>query len=86
MYLHLGDLSALVITPKNCDSVFKAHFEGNEERHCLYRVIATIDVITHEEIVRVGRLTTDFKQLAKIVELSMDITTNGYWGAHLLHI
>ena len=84
--LHLSDLSALVVTPEDRDSVLEAHFEGHEQRHCLDRVIATIDVVAHEKIVRVGRLTTDLEQFAKIVELSMDITANGHWCAYLLHI
>jgi ActR/RegA family two-component response regulator len=84
--VHLGDLSALVITPEDRDSVLEAHFKGHEQRHCLDRVIATIDVVTHEKIVRVGGLSTDLEQLAEVVELSVDIATNGHWGAHLLHI
>ena len=75
-----------MITSEDRDSVLEAHFEGHEQRHCLDRVIATIDVVAHEKIVRVGRLSTDLEQLAEVVELSVDITTDGYWGAHLLHI
>ena len=86
LYLHLSDLSALVISSKDGDSISKTHLEGNKEGHSLHRVVATIDVISHEEIVSVGRAATDLEELAQVVELTVDITTNCYRGTNFLHI
>ena len=86
LYLHLSDLSALVISSKDGDSISKTHLKGNKEGHSLHRVVATIDVISHEEIVSVGRAATDLEELAQVVELTVDITTNCYRGTNFLHI
>lgn len=59
--INLCDLSALVVTSKDSESIFKADLEGNEESDSLNRVVTTINVVTHEEIVGVGRLTTNLK-------------------------
>ena len=85
-YLHLCDLSALVITSQDGDSVLEADLKGHQEGYSLNRVVATIDVISHEEIVSVGRAATDLEELAQVVELTMDITTNCYRGTNFLHI
>lgn len=84
--VYLSDLSALVISSKDGDSISKTHLEGNKEGHSLHRVVATIDVISHEEIVSVGRAATDLEELAQVVELTVDITTNCYRGTNFLHI
>lgn len=75
-----------MISSKDGDSISKTHLKGNKEGHSLHRVVATIDVISHEEIVSVGRAATDLEELAQVVELTMDITTNCYRGTNFLHI
>ena len=75
-----------MVTTKDCDSVGESHFECDEESDSLDRVVATIDVVTHEEVVCVGRLSTNFEKLAQIVELSVDIATNRHWCTYLLNV
>ena len=84
--LHLGDLSALVVTSENSDSVLEADLECDEESDGLDRVVATIDVVTHEQVVGVGRLSTNLEQLTQVVELAVDVTTDSHRGAHFLHV
>ena len=48
LYLHLSNLSALVVTSQNGNSVGEAHFEGDEKGDSLDGVVATVDVISHE--------------------------------------
>ena len=84
--LHLSDLTALVVTAQNCDSVGEANLEGDEECDGLDTVVATIDVITHEQVVSVGRLTANLEELTKVMELAVDITANSDGRAHLLHV
>ena len=82
----LGDLLALVVTSENGDSVWVSDLENDEESDCLNRVVASIDVISHEEVVRVWGLATNFKELLQVVELTVDVTANGHWCTHLRHV
>jgi len=84
--LHLGDLSRLVISSQDSDSILIADLKGDKESDGLDGVVASVNVISHEEVVGVGGLTTDFEQLAQVVELTVDVTANGDGGAHLLHV
>ena len=86
MSLHLSDLTRLVVTTKNGDSLGVAHFQGNEQSHCLNWVVTTIDVVTHEKVVGAGRFTTNFEKFSQIVELAVDITANGHWRLNTGHV
>ena len=57
-------------------------FESDEKGDSLHTVVAPIDVVPHEQIVSVGYIPTDFKQLHKVVELAMDIPTNHNRSPH----
>lgn len=65
--VHLGNLARLVVATKDGDSIAKAHLEGDEQRHRLHRVVPSIDIVTHEQVVCVWRVTTDSKELRQIV-------------------
>ena len=84
--IDLSDLSRLVIASENCDAVLKAHFQANEKCHSLDRVISTIDVISHEQVVCVWGASTDLEKLHEIVELAVDITTDSHWALDWLHV
>ena len=86
LYLHLCDLSALMISAKNRDSVSVAYFECYHKCHDLHRVVSSVYIVSHEEIVCVWELATDFEQLDQIVELSVDVSTDGHWGAYVDHV
>ena len=82
----MSDLTALVVAAEDGDSVGVAHLEGDEESDSLDRVVATIDVVAHEEVVGVGRLASDLEQFAQIVELAVNVTADCHWCTHLLHV
>ena len=84
--LHLCDLSALVIASENSESVFEADLQGNKECHSLNRVVTTIDVVTHEQVVRIRWLSTNFEQLSKVMELSVDVSADCDGRTYLLDI
>ena len=84
--LHLSDLSALVVTSEDGNAVLEAHLEGDKKSDGLDWVVATVNVVTHEEVVRVGGLTSNLKKFTQVVELTMDITADCHWCTHLLHI
>lgn len=44
--INLGDLSRLMVTPKNGDPLGIANFKSNKKCDCLNRVISSIDVVT----------------------------------------
>ena len=75
-----------MITSENGDAILEAHLKGDQERDSLDRVVASIDVVTHEQVVGVRGLPSNFEKLAQIVELTVDVTADGHRGAHLLHV
>ena len=72
----LSDLATLVIASQNRDSVLKAHFQTDQERHCLDTVVAAIDIIAHEQVVCIRRASSNLKQFHQVVELAVDITAD----------
>jgi hypothetical protein len=84
--VHLGDLTAFVISSENRNSMSVANFQCDKKRNGLDGEVASIDVISHEEVVGVRCFPTDFKKLDQIMELAMNITTNRYRKRNRLNI
>jgi len=84
--IHLGDLPAFVVSSKDSKSILKADLESDEKSDSLDGVVAAIDVVTHEEVVGVGRLTTNLKQFSQVVELTVNVTTDRDWSTDLLDV
>ena len=85
-HLHLSNLSGLVVTSEDSDSLLKADLEGDEQSDGLDGVVSTIDVVTHEEVVSLRGMSTNLEKLAQVMELTVDISTDGDWSAHFLHV
>ena len=49
-------------------------------------MVSTVHIVTHEHIRGVWNLTAFVEQLEQVIELTMDVTTNGYWGGDWLNI
>jgi hypothetical protein len=60
--VYLRDLARFVITSKDCNAIAVAEFEGNKESNSLDGVVASVDIVTHEEIVGIWRITTDSEE------------------------
>lgn len=75
-----------MVTTENGNSVREADFKRNEQRHCLNTVVATINVITHEQVVCIRGLSTNLEQFTQVMELAVNITANRHRCAHLLHV
>ena len=75
-----------MVSSKDSKSILKADLESDEKSDSLDGVIAAIDVVTHEEVVGVGRLTTNLKQFSQVVELTVNVTTDRDWGTDLLDV
>lgn len=69
-----------MISSEDGESLRISDFQRNKESHGLDGVISTIDVVSHEEVVGFGRLTTDFEEFTQVVELTVDVTTYRNWG------
>lgn len=70
-----------MVTTENGDTVAVADLKGDEEGDSLNTVVAPVDVIAHEEIVGVGDIAADFKQLHEIMKLAVDVSTDDNGGA-----
>lgn len=65
----LGDLARLVISTEDGDALAVSEFHGDQEGDGLDRVVATIDVVSHEEVVGIWRVASDAEELGEIVLL-----------------
>lgn len=52
--IHLRDLPRFVVPAQDGHPIAVAQFEGDEEGNGLDGVISSVDVVAHEEVVRVG--------------------------------
>ena len=75
-----------MVASEDGESILEANFERDEKSDSLDGIVSTINVIAHEQVVRVWRLPTDLEQLSEIVELPMDVSANGDRGSDLLHV
>lgn len=80
------DLTGLVVSAQNSDSVLIAHFESDQERHCFNGVVASVDVVTHEKVVGVWGLPTNFEKLLQVMELTVNVTADSHWRADIRHV
>lgn len=69
-----------MISSEDGESLRISDFQRNKESHGLDGVISTIDVVSHEEVVGFGGLTTDFEEFTQVVELAVDVTAYRNWG------
>lgn len=84
--IDLGDLPALVVTPDQGHQIRIADFICEEQQECLDAVEAPIHKIAEEKVTHPRDITSVFEELQKIVELSMNIATDGYRRIHSLNI
>ena len=75
-----------MVAPQKSYAVRVLQLKAHQHFECLHRIVATINKITHEHIVRVWHLTSLLKQLQQVVELSMNVSTNSYWGTDRLNV
>ena len=55
--VHLRDLPRLVIASQYGDSVLVTYLQTDQQSHGLHWVITSVHIVTHEQVVRVWRLT-----------------------------
>uniref|UniRef100_A0A0A9E2L4 PP2Ac-4-Phosphatase 2A isoform 4 belonging to family 2 n=1 Tax=Arundo donax TaxID=35708 RepID=A0A0A9E2L4_ARUDO len=65
-----------MVSTKDCNALRVPHLKCNQKRYSLNRVIATINIIPHKQIICIWTLSTNPEKFHKIMELPMNITTN----------
>lgn len=81
--IHLSDLPHLVIASQDSYPVRESHFRSDQKRHCLYRKVTSVYVISHEQVVCVRWLASDLEKLLKVMELPMDVSAYSHWRSYL---
>lgn len=78
----LCDVSALMVTTKDCYAVFVAHLQRQQKAHRFHRVVASIHVIAKEQVVCIGDVPTNLEQLDEVVELAVNVTAYDHRSSH----
>ena len=65
-----------MVTTENEEVLRVLDLVCEEQADCLQRLLATIDVVTEEEVVGLGREAAVFEETEKVVVLAVDITAD----------
>jgi hypothetical protein len=75
-----------MVAPQDGDAIFKAHFQRYQEGHGLDRVVPTVDVVSHQQVVCVWALATNPEELNKVLVLPVYIAAHCHRALDGLHI
>eukprot|EP00955_Chlamydomonas_euryale_P116917 366444-Chlamydomonas_euryale.AAC.38 len=73
---NLGDLSAFMVPAQKGDVGWVARLQQHQHGEQLEAVVASINEISHENVVRRGNLAAGVKQAQQIVKLAMNVTAH----------
>ena len=59
--INLGDLFTFMISSQNGVSIWKSDFESDEQCDSFYRVVTSINIVSHEKVVVFWQLASDFE-------------------------
>lgn len=79
----IGQVATLVVSSQEPQRLGVVNLQGPEVEDTFDTEVATVDIVAQEEVSRLGRVASNFKQLHQIVVLTMHITTHGNRGVHL---
>lgn len=74
------DRGALVVTSEDEEIFGVLDLVGKEQANSLKRLLTSVDVVTEEEVVGLGREATVLEESEEIVVLSVDITADLNWS------
>ena len=84
--VHLRDLSRLVVSAQKSDLVRPASLECKEIGEGLQRIVTAVNKIAHKNVIRIRQRSSSLEQLAQIVELAMNISTNSHRRSNRLYV
>lgn len=79
----VGQMTALVVAAQQPERLGVVNLERPQVQDALDGKVATVNVITEEEVARLGRVAADLEQLHQVVVLSVDVTADSDRGVHL---
>lgn len=82
----LRNLSRFVVAAEDGDSFTIADLQGDQQCHRFHRVVAAIDVVTHEQVICVRRPSAYPKQFHQVVKLAVDIAANCHRAFYFLNV
>lgn len=82
----IGQMATLVVSAEKPKSLRIVNLERPEVEHAFYAKIAPINIVAQEEVSRLSRVATDFKELHQIVVLAVDVAADGDGGVHLKEV
>lgn len=84
--VNLRDLPTLVVATEQMDAVGVPRLVAQQQTHRLHRVVAAVDVVAHEKVVRVRWLASDLEELQQVVQLAVHIAADRHRASHGLHV
>ena len=73
---YLSDLTTLVISSYQGDSIWVSDFKGKQQQKRLHRIKSSVDEVAHEEIVGVWDIAPHSEEFFEVVELPMNIAAH----------
>jgi hypothetical protein len=78
--IDLGDQPGFVVSSEQGDSVFVPYFQSQKEQECFDAVSSSVDIVSQEDVVGVGWVSSDFEEFDQVIELAVDVSADGHWG------
>jgi len=75
-----------VVASEEGDMGWVLELQAQKELESFDGVVASVDEVSHEDVARVGNLSTFVEELEQIVELAVNVSADGDWGTHWLHV
>jgi len=75
-----------VVAAQNGNSASESALESEQQGETLDRVLATVHLVAHEEVVGLGNLPADLEQFDQVVELAVHVATHHHRCVHGLHV
>ncbi len=82
----MGYLPGFVVAPDQGDTVRVPHFQSQQQKKSFHRIEPTVNIVPQKQIVRSRALSTLLEQLQQVIELPMNVPTNGDRQVNPLHI
>lgn len=76
--VNLRDEPRLVISSEQGDSVLVSDLEREQHEESFDAVPSPIDIIPEEDVIGIGRISSNLEELKQIVELPMNIPADGH--------
>jgi len=84
--IDLCNLTRFVVATEDGNALGVSDFESNQESDCLYGIITSINIVTHEEVVGVWIWPPDSEKLHQIMKLSVNISAYCHRAFHWLYV